>query len=62
MKGLKDDILPSLHQLILDMGQTPRKIITDFDHKLMGKLVKRFLAEKGCTVESSPPKHQQKMD
>ena len=58
MQSLKDDVLPSIHNLITDMGQTLRKIITDFDYKSMGRSVKKFLNEKGCVIESAPPKHQ----
>ena len=58
MTSLAEDTLPSFHHLITDLGQTPRRIITDFDHKLMGKSVRNFLHEKGCILESAPPKHQ----
>ena len=33
--SLSEDTLPAIHNLITDFGQNPRKIITDFDYKLM---------------------------
>ena len=36
MRSLKDDILPSMHQLITEMGCTPKKIITNFVRGEMG--------------------------
>ena len=36
----------------------PKKIVTDFDHELMGKLVTDYLSTFQWKVESAPPKHQ----
>ena len=58
ISSLAEDTLPSFHNLLMDLGQVPRRIITDFDHKLMGKTVRNYLQEKGCILESAPPKHQ----
>ena len=40
------------------MDCTPKRIITDFDTKIMGGDTVRFLQSKGCAVSSSPPDHQ----
>ena len=58
LTSLSADTLPAFHNLITNLGQNPQKIITNFVHKLMGKTVCNFLHKKGCTVESTPPKHQ----
>ena len=60
IKSLKDDILPAFQSLVKDMGFAPKKIMTDFDHKLMGESVELYFTPLGTTIESAPPKHQHK--
>ena len=58
LSSLKNDTLPMIKQLINDVGHTPGKIVTDFDHKLMGAKVRDYLNGINCRLESAPPKHQ----
>ena len=39
MKNLKTDLLPTLQQFCSNIGFTPQRFVTDFDHKLMGRAV-----------------------
>ena len=55
IKSLKHDILPAIKQLITDIGRNPGKIVTDYDHKLMGRQVTEHLNEIHCRIESAPP-------
>ena len=55
---LKDDILPALHNLILDLGCNPGKSVTEFDHKRMGSKITNYLHSIDCSLESAPPRHQ----
>jgi len=43
IQNLKEDILPSFIKFFNDIGRTPNLIRTDFDHKLMGKVVENHL-------------------
>ena len=60
MKNLKNDLLPTLKTFINQIGLTPKRFITDFDHKLMGKAVLDYFvdAEGSCIIESAPPNKQ----
>jgi len=58
LKSLKEDILPSLKQFCMDIGQTPKLIRTDFDHKLMGRQIRDYLIDNKCRLESAPPELQ----
>ena len=55
IKNLKEDILPAIKQFCMDIGQTPRLMRTDFDHKLMGQNIRTYLTENKCKLESAPP-------
>ena len=57
MKILKNDLLPTLQKFCNDIGFIPKRIITDFDHKLMGqKVISHFSQPDGTTIfESTPP-------
>lgn len=44
LKSIKKDTLPAFKKLSTDMGFAPKKIVTDFDHKLMGKSVTDYLS------------------
>ena len=48
LKSLKKDTFPSFKQLITDMILVPKKIVTDFDHKLMGKSATDYLSTFQC--------------
>ena len=39
LRSLKHNILPAVKQLLKDIGRTPSKLVTDYDHKLMGSQV-----------------------
>ena len=60
MSNLKTDLLPTLNKFCSNIGTIPQRIITDFDHKLMGQSVlDNFTTEDGdCIIESAPPEKQ----
>ena len=58
LKSLQDDIIPAINLLITDMGFYPKKLIADFDQKLIGISIRNKLAENGTKIEAAPPKHQ----
>ena len=60
IKSLKDDILPAFQTLVKDMGFAPKKIMTDFDHKLMGSAVEDYFTPLKTSIESAPPRQQHK--
>ena len=60
IKSLETDIVPAFQAIVKDMGFAPRKIITDFDYKLMGKKVTDYFTPLGTTLECAPPRHQHK--
>ena len=55
LKYLQKDTIPAFKKLITDMGFAPNKLVTDFDHKLMGKSVTDYLSTFQCKVESALP-------
>ena len=57
MKILKTDLLPTLQKFCNDIGMQPKRILTDFDHKLMGqKVIDMFTPTDGpCIIETAPP-------
>ena len=60
LKSLQQDILPAMQSLVRDMGFAPAKLVTDFDHKLMGSAVQDYLRPLGTIIEAAPPRHQHK--
>jgi deoxyuridine 5'-triphosphate nucleotidohydrolase len=60
LKSLQDDILPAFQALVRDMGTTPKTIITDFDHKLMGSKIQEYFTPLRTTIKSAPPRQQHK--
>ena len=58
LTSLKHDIMPAIKQLVTDIGRNPGKLVTDYDHKLMGKKITEYLNDINCKIESAPPKHQ----
>ena len=60
MKILKNDLLPTFQKFCNDIGIIPKRIITDFDHKLMGqKVIDHFSDSSGNTIfetATPPPK------
>jgi deoxyuridine 5'-triphosphate nucleotidohydrolase len=60
LKSLQDDILPAFQSLVRDMGTTPKTIISDFDHKLMGSKIKNYFTPLGTSIKSAPPRQQHK--
>ena len=60
MSNLKTDLLTTMNKLRKFFGSTPRRILTDFDHKLMGQSVlDNFTDDDGfCIIESAPPDKQ----
>ena len=60
MSNLKTDLLTTMNKLRKLFGSTPRRILTDFDHKLMGQSVlDNFTDDDGfCIIESAPPDKQ----
>ncbi len=60
LKSLQDDILPAFQDLVKDMGFAPKKIMTDFNHKLLGGKVQSYFTPLGTKIESAPPHMQHK--
>ena len=60
IKSLQDDVLAGFQSLVRDMGFTPRKIMTDFDHKLLGSKIQDFFRPLHTKIESDPPRMQHK--
>ena len=58
MKNLKEDVLTAIKNLVKDLGEPPKTLRTDFDHKLMGKSVLDYFIDKRTTLESAPPEKQ----
>ena len=58
LTSLKYDIISDIKQVFNDIGRNPEQIVTDYDHKLMEKMVSEYLNDIRCTVESAPPKYQ----
>lgn len=59
LKSLKHGILPAaIKHLLDDIWRTPLKLVTNYDHKLMGSQVTNHLNNIKCTLESAPPRHQ----
>ena len=60
IKNLKNDLLPTLKTFCNNIGMTPKRFITDFDHKLMGQQVLEYFtnADGSCIIESAPPNKQ----
>ena len=58
IKLIKTDILSALQAMINDIGHTPGKIVSYFDHKLMGASVQEYMDIVGCKLEAAPPKQQ----
>jgi len=58
VKSLKTDIIPTLQKFFKDLGREPSLIRTDFDHKLMGQAVQKFLLSTKTQIQSAPPEHQ----
>ena len=58
MRNLKEDILSTFKQFVKDIGRSPKRIIFDFDQKLIGGRVKVFFTDKGCHVEAAPSGRQ----
>lgn len=56
MKTLKTDLLHTLQLFCNNIGFTPKRILTDFDHKLMGqKVLDLFTDSSGhCIIETAP--------
>ena len=54
MKVLKNDLLPILQKFCNDIGMKPKRILTDFDHRLMGqKVLDMFTSTDGeCIIET----------
>ena len=57
MKILKTDILPTLQKFCNDIGMRPKRILTDFDHKLMGQKVLEMFTPPDCEciIDTAPP-------
>ena len=60
MKSLKNDLLPTLQEFCRNIGFTPKRYVTNFDHKLMRRAVLgNFQDDEGHdTIESAPPRKQ----
>ena len=57
MKILKTDILPTLQKFCNNIGMRPKRILTDFDHKLMGQKVLEMFTPPDCEciIDTAPP-------
>ena len=60
IKSLEHDIVPAFQKLVRDMGFAPKKIITDFDYKLMGNKITDYFTPLYTIMECAPPRHQHK--
>ena len=60
LKNLTIDITDALLKLKNTLHLFPKRIITDYDHKLIGDKIQRFFIENNinCTIEAAPPKRQ----
>ena len=60
IKSLENDVLTAFKLLVRDMGFAPKRIITDFDYKLMGQKISDYFNEFHTVIECAPPRHQHK--
>ena len=51
-------ILAAFKSFLLQFGVTPKKIRTDFDQKIIGGTVCKFLTDNEISIKAAPPKHQ----
>lgn len=60
LKNLKTDIPTVLLKLKHTLHIFPKRIITDYDHKLIGDKIQHFLIDNhiDCKIEAAPPKRQ----
>jgi len=58
LKSLTTDIVPALMKLEKDLGNAPKIMRTDFDHKLMGSKVQEYFQNKTTQLQSASPDHQ----
>ena len=60
LKSLENDVIKAFQSLVKDIGFAPRKIVTDFDYKLMGNKITDYFTPQGTILECAPPRHQHK--
>ena len=59
MQNLNTDVQASMEQFIVDCGnRAPKRILTDFDTKIMGGATLELLRKRGCAVAASPANRQ----
>ena len=51
-------ILAAFKSFLLQFGVTSKKIIIDFDQKIIGGTVREFLTDKNISIKAVPPKLQ----
>ena len=56
MKVLKNDLAPTLQKICNDTGVIPKRILTDFDHKIMGSTVMDMFTDFDgkCIIDTAP--------
>eukprot|EP00957_Ditylum_brightwellii_P115106 8778697-Ditylum_brightwellii.AAC.1 len=58
LQNLITDLIKVAKQLVVDIGFALKKIVANFDMKLIGGAFKDFFTEKGTMVKGAPPRHQ----
>ena len=60
LTNLTDDITNALLKLQTTLHMFPKRIITDYDLKLIGSRIQQSLIDHhiNCTIEVAPPKRQ----
>jgi hypothetical protein len=60
LKNLKEDLHIQFKQFLVDVEGNCRAIRTDFDHKIIGGAVRKFLRDETISVTAAPPRQQHK--
>ena len=59
MQNLTSDVQASMEQFIVDCGnRAPKRLLTDFDSKIMGGATLELLRRRGCSVAAAPAARQ----
>ena len=60
LRNLTDDITTALLKTQQTLHMFPKRIITDYDHKLIGSRIQHFILDHKlqCNIEAAPPKRQ----
>ena len=58
LKNLKSSLYNAMHQFLLDCGNPPQRILTDFNSKLFGGKIGKLVRDNNVSIKSSPSYHQ----